>query len=241
MVDSTEFNASIWKSDENIAQWVATADERERSRIWSRRLLAELLPFQEEDTFRFVDLGAGTGAAARAVLDRYPFSTAILTDYSPQMMEEGRRALAPYEGRYHYVEIDLVEGRWPPDLDSGLEAVISSLCVHHLPDDRKQALFREVLERLSPGAWYFNYDPVRGRDLAVEEAWQRVGDRRDPAAAEKRAHRTLEEQARWENHMRHIAPLDLQLGFLRAAGFEAVDVYWKELDYVIMGGQRPMR
>jgi hypothetical protein len=36
-----------------------------------------------------------------------------------------------------------------------------------------------------------------------------------------------------------MVPLATQLDFLRAAGFEAVDVYWKELDHVIYGGRRP--
>lgn len=240
MVDSVESNAAVWKSEAHVAQWVATADERERGRAWARRMLSDLLPFDEADAFTFVDLGAGTGAAARAVLDRYPASSAVLADYSPQMMEEGRRALAPYAGRYRYVELDLAAGRWPDELAGGQEVVISSLCVHHLPDDRKQGLFSEILTRLAPGAWYLNYDPVAAEDPAVEAAWTRVVDRRDPEAAAKRMRRSPEDQARWENHVRHISPLDLQLGFLRTAGFEAVDAYWKELDHAIFGGRRPI-
>lgn len=239
MVDSAQSNAAVWKSHENVAQWVATADERERSRTLSRRLMAELLPFAGDEEFTFVDLGAGTGAAARAVLDRYPSSRAVLADYSPLMMDEGRRALADYEGRYSYVELDMASGRWPAELDGGLQAVISSLCVHHLTDQRKQGLFHEVFERLAPGGWYLNYDPVAADDPAVEEVWQRVHDRRDPEAAQKRAHRTPEEHERWENHIRHIIALDPQLEFLKTAGFDAVDVYWKELDHVIFGGRRP--
>ncbi len=241
MLDSTETNAAVWKSDAAVAQWVATAGERERGRAFPRQMLAELLPFATHDAFGFVDLGAGTGAAARAVLDRYPKATALLAEYSPQMMEEGRRALAAYEGRYRYVEVDLGSERWPDELAGGLEAVISSLCVHHLPDDRKAGLMRDVLARLAPGAWYLSYDPVRAADPAVEDAWQRVHDGRDAEAAARRLGRSPEEQARWENHVRHIVPLEAQLDLLRAAGFEAVDVYWKELDYVIVGGRRPLR
>jgi hypothetical protein len=36
-----------------------------------------------------------------------------------------------------------------------------------------------------------------------------------------------------------MIPLDPQIGFLRAAGFEGVDVFWKELDFAIYGGRRP--
>lgn len=239
--DSAEANAAVWKSDSAVAQWVATTGERERRRGWPRRLMAELLPFGPDEEFTFVDLGAGTGAAARAVLDRYPRASAVLTDYSPQMMDEGQRALADYPGRYRYLELDLGTGHWPAELAAGLQAVISSLCVHHLPDERKRALFGEILERLSPGAWYLNYDPVSAPDPRVAQVWERVSARLDPDTAEQRGHRSPEEQARWENHVRHISALADQLDLLRAAGFVAVDVYWKELDHVIYGGQRPPR
>jgi tRNA (cmo5U34)-methyltransferase len=239
MPDGPDTNAEIWKSDQGIALWKSSAGGQEQRRSEQRRLMAELLPFADDEAFLFVDLGAGMGAAARTVLDRYPAAQAILADFSPQMMEEGSRALAPYEGRYRYVEFDLARGEWPAGIPDGVAAVISSLCVHHLPDDRKRQLFGEIFDRLAPGGWYLNFDPVSSGDPAVEAAWQRANDRRDPAAAEKRAHRTPEQQAHYENHIRYIIPLDRQVGFLRAAGFDAVDVYWKELDYVIYGGRRP--
>jgi tRNA (cmo5U34)-methyltransferase len=237
--DSTDTNAAIWKSDQGISYWTSTAGDRERRRGEQRRLIADLLPFGDDEEFTFVDLGAGTGAAACVVLDRYPAAYAILADFSPQMMEEGQRQLAPYAGRYRYVEFDLAQGDWPAGIPATVAAAVSSLSVHHLPDQRKQQLFGEILARLAPGGWYLNYDPVTAGDPAVEEAWQRAGDRRDPAAAAKRAHRTPEEQMRYENHVHYMLPLAPQLDFLRAAGFEAVDVYWKELDYVIYGGRRP--
>jgi SAM-dependent methyltransferase len=238
--DPVDTNAAIWKSDQAIAEWVATAEDRERRRAEPRLLMADLLPFAVAERFVFVDLGAGTGAAARAILDRYPGASAILADYSPQMMEEGTRALAAYEGRYTYVEFDLGAGPWPAGIPGEVEAVISSLCVHHLPHPRKQQLFAEILLRLSPGGWFLNFDPVRSDDPVVEAAWQRANDREDPDAAAQRAHRSPEEQRRYENHVRYILDLPPQLHFLQDAGFEAVDVYWKRLDYVIYGGRRPV-
>lgn len=241
MTDSAATNDAVWKSEAHVAAWAATAAERERGREAARRLVAELLPFDEGDAFLFVDLGAGTGAAARAVLDAYPASSAILAEYSPQMVEEGTRSLSAYDGRFRYVDVDLARGTWPEALAGPLEAVVSSLCVHHLPDHRKAELFAEVIERLAPGGWYVNYDPVAPEEPAVEEAWRRVSARRDPDAARRSAQRSAEEHERWENHVRHIAPLSSQLDWMRAAGFEAVDVYAKELDHAIFAGRRPVR
>ncbi len=201
--------------------------------------MADLLPFAVDEAFTFVDLGAGTGAATRAVLDRFPSARAVLVEYSPQMTAEGRRALSGYAGRFTYVEHDLSEGGWPLEAPDGVGAVISSMCVHHLPDRRKGELFTEIFGHLVPAGWYLNYDPVTTDDPVVESAWLRAGDRQDPEAAEKRKHPSPEEQLRHENHIRYMIPLAPQLELLRAAGFEGVDVYWKELDVVIYGGRRP--
>lgn len=240
MTEDVDTNAAIWKSDRGISYWVATAEERERKRAEQRRLMAELLPFADDEAFSFVDLGAGTGAAARAVLDRYPQARAFLAEFSPQMIEEGTRDLAGYLDRCTYVEFDLGSGSWPPEIPAEVDAVITSMCVHHLPDRRKAELFGEIRARLRPGGWFLNFDPVSPADPVVAEVWQRTTDRMDPAEAHKRTHRTPEEQHRFENHVRHMSPLAPQLDHLRTAGFEGIDVYWKQLDYVIYGGRRPL-
>lgn len=239
MADTTDSNAAIWKSDEIIKEWAAKANEREKTRLAHWQTMAKLLPFGGSDEFMFLDLGAGMGAAARTVLDCYPRSTVVLAEFSPQMIVEGTRELAPYDGRFRYLEFDMLAGVWPEEIPTDLDAVISSLCIHHMPDNRKQGLFVEIYEHLVPGGWYFNYDPVVSPDPVVEATWQRTNDREDPEAEHKRNHRSPEEQARYENHVRYLIPLDQQLGFLRAAGYDGVDVYWKYLDNVIYGGHRP--
>jgi SAM-dependent methyltransferase len=130
-------------------------------------------------------------------------------------------------------------GEWPAAIPAALDAVVTSLCVHHLPDERKQALFTEIFGHLVPGGWYLNYDPVRTEDPVVEAAWQRADDRDDPETAAKRLTRTPQEQAHWNNHVRYIIPLAQQLDYLRSAGFCGIDVYWKQMENVIYGGCRP--
>ena len=239
MPDNADTNEAIWKSDAAISHWVSTAEGRERRRADARRLMAELLPFCDDQQFTFLDLGAGTGAAARAVLEYFPGARAMLADYSLPMMEQGNRELSAFGDRYTYVEFDLARGPWPTEIPSEVDAVISSLCVHHLPDRRKGELFTEIMEHLPPGGWYLNYDPVTTDDPVIEAAWLRAGDRQDPEAATKRENRTPEEQSRHDNHVRYMIPLGPQLDLLTEAGFEGVDVYWKQLDHVIYGGRRP--
>jgi tRNA (cmo5U34)-methyltransferase len=239
MDQSTDTNAAIWKSEEGVQSWTANTAERERKRAAHWRFMGELLPFGEQDAFTFLDLGAGTGAAARGILSLYPRSSAILTDFSPQMMGEGMREMRPFEGRFQYLEFDMSTDSWPAAIPVTLDAVVTSMSIHHLPDHRKQGLFAEIFERLTPGGWYLNYDPMSSADPVVEATWQRLNDREDPEGASKRHHRTPQEQSRYENHARYLIPLAQQMGYLQSAGFQGVDVYWKHLENVIYGGRRP--
>jgi tRNA (cmo5U34)-methyltransferase len=237
MDPQADTNAAIWQSGEQVQDWVTEEARSERDRAVPRRFLARLLPLGE--AFTFLDLGAGTGAASRAILDAHPGSTAILADFSAEMMRAGEREMRPYEGRYRYVEFDLAAGQWPETIPAALDAVVTSMCVHHLTDERKRGLFGEILAHLVPGGWYLNYDPVRGADPVVEATWERMSDLDDPGAADRRRDRTPAQQARWDNHVRYMIPLGQQLDYLRAAGFEGIDVYWKQLENVIYGGRRP--
>jgi tRNA (cmo5U34)-methyltransferase len=239
MSEPADANAAIWQSEGVVAAWAADEARRERNRAVPLQFMASLLPFGEQEAVTFLDLGAGTGAASRAILGRYPRSTALLADFSAAMMSAGERELQPFTGRYRYIEFDMSAGPWPAAIPAALDAVVTSMCVHHLPDGRKQGLFTEIFEHLVPGGWYLNFDPVRAEDPVVEAAWARVNDHRDPEAAVKRRHRTPQEQARYDNHVRYLIPLNRQLGYLRSAGFQGIDVYWKNLENVIYGGCRP--
>ncbi len=240
MTESSDTNAAIWKSEAVVRSFAAQSAQRERERGEQLTFVARLLPFTPSDSFTFLDVGAGTGAASRAVLAEYPRAFALLAEFSPQMAAEGERAMASYAGRYRYVEFDLGASEWPAEIPKQLDAVVSALSIHHLPDERKQGIFREIFEHLRPDGWYVNYDPIRGPDESLESIWERVNDRYGVTGPFRRdAQRTPEEQARWENHIRYMIPLEPQLRWLREAGFQDVDIFWKRLDWVIYGGRRP--
>ncbi len=239
MAHQADTNAALWKSAEVVKSFAAQAEQRELERREQLLLVARLLPFARGDAFRFLDLGAGTGAVTRAVLAEFPNATAILADFSTEMMAEGEHSLVAYAGRYRYVEFDMLSSDWPAEIPVPLDAVVSALSIHHLPDARKRTIFGEIRQRLKPNGWYINYDPVRAPDASIEAVWERVNDVYDPSGPTQRAHRSPLEQARYENHIRYMIPLAPQLEWLHEAGFTNVDVFWKRLDWVIYGGSNP--
>lgn len=240
MSEATDTNERIWKSEAAMQRWFEGMDARDRRRAPQFAFLAQLLPFSEDEAFTFLDLGAGAGAASRTILSLYPKSTAILADYSPHMMDRGANAMAAFEGRYRYVTFDLLSSEWPAAVPARVDAAVSSQCIHHLPDPRKRSLFAEIFDHLIPEGWFFNFDPVQNSDPTVRALWNRVGSCLYPDSHHYWSTRTPQEQASYDNHIQHLSGLDTQLGFLRDAGFEAVEVYWKQIDYAIYGGRRPV-
>src|SRR4029077_21163258 len=121
MGESADTNAAIWKSAEAVEAWTAEAARQERSHEAHRRFHAILLPFGEQDEFTFLDLGAGTGAASLVILEEDPRSTAVLADYSAEMMRVGEREMEPFAGRYRYVQFDMsAGGQWARADPAGL-------------------------------------------------------------------------------------------------------------------------
>ena len=239
MSANVDNNAAIWQSDAGVQGFISKQEAREAKRSAQWTLMGELLPFGDDEAFTVLDIGAGTGPAARAVLDLFPRANAILADFSSQMMDEGAKSMARFQDRYRYVTFDMNSGEWPESIPSDLGAVVTSQCVHHISDLRKQQLFMEIYDHLQPGGWYVNFDPINTEDALVEAAWQRANERQDPEAAEKERNRTPDEQVRYENHVRYMIPLVPQIDLLAQTGFEAIDIYWKHLDYVVYGGSKP--
>src|SRR5436190_16815191 len=116
MTEQADTNAAIWKSEEVARSFAAQSAQRDRERAEQLTFVARLLPFSSSDVFTFVDLGAGTGTAARAVLTEYQRATALLAEYSPQMAAEGEKMMTDFAGRFRYVELDLTTGQWPPEI-----------------------------------------------------------------------------------------------------------------------------
>ena len=96
MDPAADTNDAIWKSVQLVQDRELKADERTRKNAAQWRLMGNLLPFDTQDAFTFVDLGAGTGSATREILRMYPQSTAILTDFSAPMIAVCEVEMAPF-------------------------------------------------------------------------------------------------------------------------------------------------
>lgn len=130
MTEGNEIGQFHWRPDtylETIRAEVPRYDELQRQAI-------EAIPFAPG---RVLDLGIGTGETTKRLLDAYPDAWVVGLDSSPEMVFQLRQT-------YDDVQLARIEDPLP---DGPWDLVISVLSVHHLREDRKQALFRRVREQ----------------------------------------------------------------------------------------------
>jgi len=189
---------------------------------------------------RILDLGAGTGLLAAELLRRLPGARLTLLDFSEEMLARARDRFAggpgaPPGGLAAGVTIR-VGDYLGAALDGPWDAVVSALSIHHLQDQEKHRLYGRVREALAPGGIFVNADNVRDEDPAVQArdraAWIDVIRASGLPEAELEA-------ALKRTEVDVLAPLELQLGWLRGHGFAEVGCAYKWRHFAVFSGRRP--
>ncbi len=107
-----------------------------------------------------LDVGCGTGTltlAAKAAAGSAGRVAGI--DPSPEMIEAARRKAARARSDVEF-RVGVVEAL--PFEDAAFDVVLSSLMLHHLPDDVKRKGLAEIARVLKPGGRFFAVDFVGG-------------------------------------------------------------------------------
>ena len=205
--------------------------------------LVAAVPFAADEPLKILELGSGDGRLAEALLTVFPRATLTALDGSESMRRDASARLAPFGERARVAAFDLAALDWW-DRMFGVDLIVSSLCLHHLNDAKKQYLYKAAAERLSPRGALLVADLIdpqhpASRRLAADQ-WDALARlQADAAGAPELFQRFVE--ARW-NHFRFPDEADQpsalfhQLMWLRHAGFSAVDCCWLTAGHAVFGG-----
>jgi tRNA (cmo5U34)-methyltransferase len=200
---------------ERVHNYLSRADAMPH-RSEGEAVVMELLP---ADVRRILDLGTGDGRLLAMAKRMRPHSLGVALDFSPVMLDLARGRFAE-DGTVKVVGHDL---NLPLPPLGKFDVVLSGLAIHHLPDERKIALYGEVFGILEPEGVFCNFEHVSSPCEELHaEFFRALG--RDVAD---------------EDPSNQCAGVETQLDWLRRIGFLKVDCYWKWREFALLAGVKP--
>lgn len=236
-----------WKSEELVRKYLGDIRGAIPLAAEQIEVMLRVLGARGEALERLLDVGCGNGVLSAAVMERHPGSRATLVDFSEPMLEAARSNLAPFGERCRIARADLSSEEWSASIreDGPFDAVVSGFAIHHLTDERKRALYREIFGLLKPGGMFVNSDHVSSsttwlesvfNDLLIDAFYEHQRQRGSGMTREQVASEYVNRDDRETNL---LAPVEEQCRWLRDIGFQDVDCYFKLFELSVFGGRKP--
>jgi tRNA (cmo5U34)-methyltransferase len=235
-----------WGSCEFVERWATKGFWQAPIREAQAAMVLCMIPHQMEAPIRVLDIGAGYGALAAAVLNERSRATAVCLDASQAMLKLGEERNRDLKDRMKFIEGSLESANWLKAVDGTFDAVISSRALHHFTENqRRRFIFKEIFSLVRAGGCFINADNVRSASKSLGERYRAARDTYlDRFVRESSGGKTNLAEARAASPNTYHGPhnngyLDEELAWLSEAGFEDVDCFWKFATTVVYGGFRP--
>jgi tRNA (cmo5U34)-methyltransferase len=193
-----------------------------------------------------LELCCGEGLLAEMILDTFSGSSYWGLDGSAMMLEKAGQRLSRFGDRVKLSSFDLAVRSWRR-LERPVQAVVSSLAIHHLDGAGKQVLFKDVYLMLAQGGAFIIADMVDpssipGRNVAAD-AWDEVVRERALELDGNTRGWDFFQREGW-NTYRYPDPDDIdqpsplfdQLKWLEQAGFVDIDVHFMQAGHALFSG-----
>jgi ubiquinone/menaquinone biosynthesis C-methylase UbiE len=177
-------------------------------------------------------------------------------DFDPMLLSLAEKRLARFGGRAKLVEADLRKQKWISSFPRRFDAVVSATTLHWFSPAQLSRLYKQFTRKLKPGGIFLNADHAGSCCRGIQKDWEGQRNR----YAQKYEKSDVDNwDGFWEAYGRAMKvdiqnfrkkltgdwvgseqglPLAWHFEKLKAAGFEAIDCFWR-FDYdAIFGGIR---
>ncbi|SFJ29558.1 class I SAM-dependent methyltransferase [Thermoflavimicrobium dichotomicum] len=239
------FHSKVWEEDDTQV-FLEMGELFTPRRTEIRESIIRMIPKKKEDAFVAVDIGCGQGWLSEAVLRQFPHAEVIALDGSEQMLNRAQQLLEKYQERVSFQKFRLENPNWISSLSKSVDCFLSSLVIHHLNDQEKRVLFKQLYQSLNPNGvlliadlvrprsdWQRNYWEFAWEEEVKRQSIEKFGDLRGYDAFIKEE---------WNLYRHPDDPVDKpsslydQLQWLTEAGFQGVDVFWLKAGHAVFGG-----
>ena len=231
--------------DSSLPEWrsyfATIADSYDRlqpvlSPPYSRGLdmIVDLIPFDTDDSFEFVELGCGTAEPTARVLAHFRQATGTCIDSEPEMLTLARRKLTLYSDRIEVREANIIGCDIQP-----CDVVFSTKTIHHVPPADLPELFARIEDALRPGGCFILYDamsvgPHWGASVRRQSSRFRQRHLQDAVASGIATQQEIDARVEYKRAMK-AAGQDIEyehssenmIDAMIEAGFDEVAVVWR--------------
>lgn len=192
-------------------------------------ITAELANSNKENP-KILDLGAGTGLLTKYLFEKYPDAEFTLIDLSDKMLNIAESRFKS-QNNFKYVVADYSQY----DFDDDFDIIVSSLSIHHLEDEDKKKLYKNIYNCLNNGGIFLNADQVIGSTSNIDKSYYNnwlakieennfIGPEKDTAIERMK----FDKPATFEDNLKWLADI----------GFKDVDIYYKYYNFCIFYGKK---
>ena len=234
---------TTWGDKNFIEDWASKGSWQAPIRDVQTAMVLRMIPQPIDAPIRILDVGAGYGALAAALLRDRPNATAVCLDASDAMLQLGPAKNPDLKHRMAFVQGSLDSPAWLNSVSGTFDAVVSARALHHFTENqRRRHIFTELFTLVRSGGCFINADNVRAATKSLSERYRRARDEYlDRYVRESSGGRTNLADAKAATPSSYHGPhnngiLEEELAWLREAGFEDVDCFWKFTTTVVYGG-----
>jgi len=187
-----------------------------------------------------LDLGCGDGVLGRLLMERYPAAQGVFVDFSEPMLDAAREKVDT--ARAKIIQADLREPAWWDALPRAavpFDVIVSGYAIHHLSNERKQELYRQIFYLLKPGGVFVNIDYVAAPDDWTQELFNEALVDNLFARSNMSRENIVKRVAEDIDDDDILTLVEVQCHWLRETGFTHVDIFMKIYTLAVFGGIKP--
>lgn len=244
------------ESDPTITQW-----EESDSELFIRfgktyvpcfnevkQAFIESIPFNQNHSFNFTELGTGSGWLSKIILNHFPNSFCYGLDGSKTMLDCTHKNLNKFSDRYqlHSFQLENAQSYLPYVEKSQL--VVSSLVIHHLDDQGKKDLYQKIFNAIKKPCCFLNFDLLEPTNCFQQKLWENEWNQitKKQVSDEFKTAEAYEyfKNQNW-NYYQHLNdPIDKpsnlvnQLNWLKNAGASSIEVAFLRAGHGLLASYR---
>ena len=215
-MEKSNVSYSEWQTIDHAFAYLSRADKLPHRIEGEKVLLDQISPKVKH----VLDLGTGDGRLLSLVLLQNPSAEGVALDFSEPMIAQAKKRFAN-DKRVTIVKHDF-SYQLPGNLGC-FDAVVSSLAIHHLTDERKKQLYSEIFNHLNSGGVFCNLEHVSSATMNLHMKFIS----------------SIGQTPETEDPSNKLLDVETQLQWLRQIGFADVDCSWKWLEMALLSGFKP--